>query len=65
MQLYDVTIIIGIITFPLFLITMLLGMKTNILPAVKRRKLHIIFAILTLVCAGTHVALALYMKYLM
>ncbi|MBN1799148.1 MAG: hypothetical protein JW822_11255 [Spirochaetales bacterium] len=65
MQLYDFTIIIGIITFPLFLITMLLGMKINILPAAKRRKLHIISALLTLVCGTTHVALALYMKYLM
>jgi len=65
MQLYDVTIIIGIITFPLLLVTMLLGMKTNILPAAKRRKLHIVFALFTILSGTTHVALALYMKYLM
>jgi hypothetical protein len=65
MPLYDLTIIVGIITFPFFLITILLGMKINILPAAVRRKLHIVSALITLVCATAHVALAFYMKYLM
>jgi hypothetical protein len=64
MQPYDFIVPLGITTYGLVLVTMFFGMRTKILPAATRRKVHIVLSVLTLLSATAHAALVLYIKFM-
>ncbi|MBN2532666.1 MAG: hypothetical protein JXB88_07235 [Spirochaetales bacterium] len=62
MSLFDFIIPIGIITISCLVITVILGLRTNLFPAKIRVKLHITIAIITLVLALIHAGIVIYSK---
>jgi hypothetical protein len=62
MSLYQLIVPIGITTLSLLIITILLGLRTKIIPAKIRIKLHITLALITLTIAIIHSGIVLYSK---
>lgn len=60
MSLFQLIIPLGITTICCLIITIVLGLRTKILSAKIRRKVHITFAIITLVLAVIHSGIVLY-----
>jgi hypothetical protein len=60
MTLYDFVIPLGITTISLLVLTVLFGLRTKIIKAKIRLKIHITLAIITLVVALIHSGIVLY-----
>ena len=60
MSLFQLIIPLGITTISCLFITILLGLRTKIIPIKIRRKVHITFAIITLILAVIHSGIVIY-----
>ena len=62
MSLFSLIIPVGIATISCLVITVLLGLRTKLLPAKIRVKVHIIFAVITLVLAMIHAGIVIFSR---
>jgi len=60
MPLYQLIIPLGILTISSLIVTVLLGVRSKILRAKHRIKIHITFAIITLLLAFIHACIVIY-----